>query len=172
MISLFEGIKKYLPGSKNSKNKNSLKLQKKNFFIKDDTLAKLSHHDVNELANVLVSWYKVRMPDGIFMKDENDIVINKNDVSYKNYVSMSFDELLKRNTSLSLLKCSYRNGSPYDKGTLVLEIFTTKGLLKNKKDKICRILADRNSGKIIGIEGDYLLPDTLNKNYRISQKFV
>ena len=165
MINIFESIKNYL---NNNKTNHSLKLQKeksKTFFLKNDTLAGLDHESINELVNTLVSWYKIRIPDSIFMKNENDVVINKEDVAYKNYVNMTFEELFKRNVSLDLLKCNYRNGNPYAKGTLVLKIFTTTGLLKNKEDKVCRILADRSNGKIRGIEGDYLLPNNLTKNY-------
>ena len=166
MINLFDGINKYLNKHKNSDKKNSLKLQKKkNFFVKNDTLAQLNHNEINDLTHVLVSWYKIRMPDSIFMNKDNNVAINKDDVAYINYVKMTFDELLRRNNSLNLLKCNYRLDSPYERGTLVLKLFTTTGFLKNKEDKVCNILADRVSGKIIGIEGDYLLPDDLEKNY-------
>ena len=165
IINLYESIKKIISGGENS---NSLKLDKdagRSFFLKDVNLGELGSDYLNELISILVGWYRVRMPDNVFVKKGSDFLIDTHNVNYSNYKKMSFEQLLKRNSDLNLLKCKYRNDRIYSIGELSLKIYTVTGLFNNKEDKVCNIFIDRESGRITHIEGDNLLPNKIIDNY-------
>lgn len=162
MLNVYESVKRIFDDNKKVKVQKS---EKKCYFVKKDTLGLMKHDEVDKLSNVLVSWYKLRIPDDLFVENKGELLINKNNVNYKNYKSMTFEELHKRNVDLNLLQCKYHNSSYFFNDSLIINIFTTTGLFNNKIDKECKILVDRDNGKILGIEGDYLLPKNLKKNY-------
>ena len=127
----------------------------------------MSHDDVEDLTNRLVSWYRIKIPNSIFIESNGKIDINTESANYSNYINMTFGELLQRNKDLNLLKCGYRNMNPANNSgtTFIIKLFTLKGIFNNREDKVCRILADSANGNILGIEGDYLLPKKLKENY-------
>lgn len=165
IINFFGSIKQFLNGDKKSIPLKIDEESSRTFFLKDITLGELDSEYLNELIDILVGWYRVRMPDSVFVKNGNNVFINKQNVSYKNYKKMSFEQLLKRNSDLYLLKCKYRSDRVYSKKELPLKIYTTTGFFNNKEDKVCTIVVNRENGKIIRIEGDNVLPEYIMDNY-------
>ncbi len=164
MIDVYEGIKKIMNKNK-GKNYKLQKNDRKSYFVKSDTLGALDYNEVNELAERLISWYIVKIPDRLFVSNNGVLTLNKNDVNYQVFKKMTFADFIRKNHKLKYLICEYSNNDFLNNGSLIIQIYTTRGLLKNKIDKVCNILADKNSGKLLGIDGDYLFPKNLNKNY-------
>ncbi|MEE3343079.1 MAG: hypothetical protein VZS44_03210 [Bacilli bacterium] len=163
MVNIYESVKNIINGD------NKVKLQKDNkssHFVKSDVLGNLNHIEIDNLTKTLISWYKLKMPNRLFTNNNGKLEINKDDISYTNYENMTFGQLFRRNTSLLLLKCKYGNGSSfYSNDKLNMDIFTTSGFFGNKIDKLCKISIDRNDGKILDVDGDYLLPLNIKNNY-------
>ena len=165
MINFYEGIKKLFNKNNKGANFKLEKNKKKNYFVKSDTLDRMSSKEVSDFTERLISWYRVKVPYNILSQNKEKVSIDSTDVNFANFKNMTFDELFKRNRDLEFLKCRYKNNDPFDKGSVSLKIYTTKGLFNNKEDQVCKILADKDSGKILKIHGDYLLPTNLEHNY-------
>ncbi len=149
----------------NRVQKNAKKEKKKNFFTKNDTLGMLDYEEVNDMANRLISWYRIKIVDGILTKKDNKVIIDVDNYSYNNYKKMNFEQLLKRNDYLYLLKCKYEtNGFNSSRDNIVIKLFTCKGLFKNKVDKTCFIYANSDDGRLLKIEGDNLLTNVIDKD--------
>ncbi len=163
MVNLYEGIKKIF--NKNNKKYKLQKDDKKNYFVKSDTLGGLDFQEVNELAERLISWYKIKIPDRLFVDDGNKVYLDKNNVNYETYKKMTFNDFVIKNSNARLLNCEYKSNDFLNNKSLILNIYTVKGMFNNKIDKVCNILVDKFSGKILGIDGEFLFPKNLKENY-------
>ena len=147
-----------------SSNKSNSEKKKKRFFEKKDYLGYLNYKKIEELSERIVSWYNIKISDNIFIDDDEKLILNKESANYQNYINLTFDKLRERNRGLDFFYCDYDSLNSSNEFVIV-KIFTTTGLLKNKIDKTCEIMADKHNGQITGIKGAYLLPKKLEGNY-------
>lgn len=156
------------------------KVQTNNSFKKKDNLSLgyLDNEEVHELIEKIVSWYKVRFSVSNLLQNKD---VGLDDIEFDdNFYTMTFEELMDRisSTAIESISCNYinKNFNPnlgnlkynlgVDSSYVVIDLFTLKNkMFRCEYDKICFLIVDKSSGKIVKVMGDFLLPVELKNNY-------
>lgn len=148
----------------NTKSKNEL------------SFGKLDSKETEELINKIVSWYKIKFSGSKLLSDDNSKNMDFDD----NFYTMTFSKLNDRLgcDEIDSFKCQYINidynidfreikkSLDIDKSCIAVELFTRKNnFLIKKYDKICFLVIEKDTGKLVDIKGDFLLSKEFRDNY-------
>lgn len=156
----------------------NIKIQKDNNTKKKSELSfgKLNNKETEELIEKIISWYKIKFSGSKLLSDDSSKNMDFDD----NFYTMTFSKLNDRLNcdEIDSFKCQYINidynmdfreikkSLDIDKSCIAVELFTTKNnFLIKKYDKICFLIIEKDTGKLVDVKGDFLLPKEFRDNY-------